>query len=53
MIRNAIIIGTYVAKLYQTELAELGDASVCSFTLEEQLTQSHLLTAKERAHFCG
>lgn len=29
---------TYIAKLYQPELAKFGDAGVSSFALEEQLT---------------
>lgn len=44
---------THVAKLHQTELAELGNAGVRGLALEEQLTQSHLLTAEERAHLRG
>lgn len=43
-------VATYVAKLHQTELTELGDTGVRGLALEEQLTQSHLLAAEERAH---
>lgn len=41
---------TYIAKLYQPELAEFGDTGVSSFALEKQLTQCHFLAAEERAH---
>lgn len=41
---------TYITKLYETELAEFGDAGVSGLTLKEQLTQGHLLTAEERTH---
>lgn len=41
---------TYVAKLHEAELAELGNAGIGCLALEEQLTQGHLLAAEERAH---
>lgn len=41
---------TYITKLHETELAELGDAGVSGLALKEQLTQGHLLAAEERTH---
>lgn len=41
---------SYVTELDQAQFAELGDARVGSLTLQEQLTQGHLLAPKQRTH---
>lgn len=41
---------SYVTELDQAQFAELRDTRVGSLTLQEQLTQGHLLAPKQRTH---
>lgn len=43
---ESVDVGIQVTELNETELAELRNASVCSFALEKELTQGHFLATK-------
>lgn len=44
---------TYISELYQSEFAQFRDTSICGFTLQKQLTQSHFRATKQGPHLAG